>query len=86
MPMVTSTNLGQNLHQTQSLFKKHKKLQAEIVGHRPMIDKTLASGQTLIDQNHPEREKVKLLRNIKILDSYKLIIEEKLNLVSGLYN
>ena len=58
LPQASSTSLGQNLHQTQSLYKKHKKLEAEIVGHQPMIDKTLASGQSLIDQIHPERKKV----------------------------
>lgn len=59
LPQASSTTLGQNLHQAQTLHKKHKKLEAEIVGHQPMIDKTLASGQTLIDQVHPEKKKVK---------------------------
>ena len=59
MPQASSTMLGQNLHQTQSLHKKHKKLEAEITGHQPMIDRTLAFGQTLIDQSHPEKNKVK---------------------------
>lgn len=58
IPLATSTALGQNLYQTQSLHKKHKKLDAEILGHQPMIDKTMASGQNLIDQAHPERKKV----------------------------
>lgn len=58
LPQASSTTLGQNLHQAQTLHKKHKKLEAEIAGHQPMIDKTLASGQTLIDQAHPERKKV----------------------------
>lgn len=58
LPQASSTTLGQNLHQAQTLHKKHKKLEAEIAGHQPMIDKTLASGQTLIDQAHPEKKKV----------------------------
>ena len=60
LPQASSTIVGQNLHQTQSLHKKHKKFEAEIAGHEPMIDKTLASGQGLIDQLHPERKKVYL--------------------------
>ena len=60
LPQASSTTLGQNLHQAQTLHKKHKKLEAEIAGHQPMIDKTLASGQTLIDQAHPEKKKVKI--------------------------
>ncbi|XP_046434088.1 spectrin beta chain, non-erythrocytic 1 isoform X2 [Neodiprion fabricii] len=58
LPQASSTTLGQNLYQAQSLHKKHKKLEAEIAGHQPMIDKTLASGAALIDQVHPERKKI----------------------------
>ncbi|XP_031782461.2 spectrin beta chain, non-erythrocytic 1 isoform X3 [Nasonia vitripennis] len=58
LPQATSTMMGQNLHQTQSLHKKHKKFEAEVQGHEPMIMKTLASGQGLIDQAHPERKKI----------------------------
>lgn len=58
LPVATLTELGQNLHQAQSLHKKHKKLQIEIDGHEPTIRRTLKSGQVLIEQNHPEKEKV----------------------------
>ncbi|KAK2588759.1 hypothetical protein KPH14_001641 [Odynerus spinipes] len=61
LPQASSTTLGQNLHQAQTLHKKHKKLEAEIAGHRPMIDKTLASGQALIEQAHPEKKKIREL-------------------------
>ena len=57
-PLATSNLLGQNLHQAQSLHKKHKKLEAEIEGHQSMIDKTLASGRALIDQKHPQISEV----------------------------
>lgn len=66
LPQASSTTLGQNLHQAQTLHKKHKKLEAEIAGHQPMIDKTSASGQALIDQAHPEKKKV-IIHTIKIL-------------------
>lgn len=52
------------MHQAQTLHKKHKKLEAEIVGHQPMIDKTLASGQALIDQAHPEKKKIRELCDV----------------------
>lgn len=58
LPLAASEKLGQNLHQAQSLHKKHRKLEAEIVGHQPMIDRTLASGQALIGQAHPETKQV----------------------------
>lgn len=60
-PAATSTEIGQNLHQAQSLFKKHKKLEAEINGHQPMINKALETGNTLVKQNHPEKGKVQTL-------------------------
>lgn len=63
LPLASSETLGQNLHQAQSLHKKHKKLEAEIIGHQPMIDKTLASGDALIQQNHPETKQVEDLCN-----------------------
>lgn len=58
MPLASSDTLGSNLHQAQSMYKKHKKLESEITGHQPMIDRTLASGQTLISEGHPEAEQV----------------------------
>ena len=58
LTLATSEKLGQNLHQAQSLHKKHRKLEAEIVGHQPMIDRTLATGQALIGQAHPETKQV----------------------------
>ncbi|XP_046688428.1 LOW QUALITY PROTEIN: spectrin beta chain-like [Homalodisca vitripennis] len=61
LPMASSETLGQNLHQAQSLHKKHKKLEAEILGHQPMIDKTLASGEALVHQSHPETKQVESL-------------------------
>ena len=63
IPQASSDTLGQNLHQAQNLYKKHKKLEAEIIGHEPDIKKTLDNGQTLIDQHHPESTKVRNLCN-----------------------
>lgn len=54
LPAASSDTMGQNLYQAQSMDKKHKKLQAEIVGHQPVITKALVLGQSLIEQNHPE--------------------------------
>ncbi|XP_058824690.1 spectrin beta chain, non-erythrocytic 1 isoform X6 [Topomyia yanbarensis] len=61
LPAASSEVIGQNLHQAQSLYKKHKKLEAEIEGHQPMINKTLTSAENLINQHHPETAKVKEL-------------------------
>ncbi|XP_063863704.1 spectrin beta chain, non-erythrocytic 2-like isoform X24 [Scylla paramamosain] len=55
MALATSTVLGQNLHEAQTLNKKHIKLKAEIQGHQPQIDKCLAKGKKLCDEHHPEK-------------------------------
>ncbi|XP_045137790.1 spectrin beta chain, non-erythrocytic 1-like isoform X9 [Portunus trituberculatus] len=55
MTLATSTVLGQNLHEAQTLNKKHIKLKAEIQGHQPQIDKCLAKGKKLCDEHHPEK-------------------------------
>nr|CAD7456119.1 unnamed protein product [Timema tahoe] len=61
LPLASSEKLGQNLHQAQSLYKKHRKLEAEIDGHQPMIDRTLASGEVLVQQAHPENKQIESL-------------------------
>ncbi|XP_065083239.1 spectrin beta chain, non-erythrocytic 1 isoform X3 [Ochlerotatus camptorhynchus] len=63
LPAASSEVIGQNLHQAQSLYKKHKKLEAEIEGHQPMINRTLTSAENLINQDHPEKAKVRELCN-----------------------
>ncbi|XP_052120778.1 spectrin beta chain, non-erythrocytic 1 isoform X4 [Frankliniella occidentalis] len=70
MPLAASDTLGSNLHQAQSMYKKHKKLESEITGHQPMIDRTLASGQNLVSEGHPE---VKQIDNLcqQLIDSWK---------------
>ncbi|XP_030753943.1 spectrin beta chain, non-erythrocytic 2 isoform X2 [Sitophilus oryzae] len=61
MPLATSDEVANNLHQAQNLHKKNKKLQAEIVGHQPVIDKVLDIGHKLIKQRHPETSSIKQL-------------------------
>lgn len=61
LPLAASDVLGQNLHQAQNLYKKHKKLEEEISGHQPVINKTIETGHTLSVSNHPERKKVCVL-------------------------
>eukprot|EP00057_Strongylocentrotus_purpuratus_P010375 XP_011664849.1 PREDICTED: spectrin alpha chain, non-erythrocytic 1 [Strongylocentrotus purpuratus] len=51
-PAASSTNYGRDFTSTQSMVKKHQKLEAEISGHQPVIDKDLSTGQHLIDSGH----------------------------------
>lgn len=58
MPQATSTVLGQNLHEAQIFNKKHAKLTAEIQGHQPQINKCLAKGAKLQEEEHPEKKQI----------------------------
>ncbi|CAH0552966.1 unnamed protein product [Brassicogethes aeneus] len=58
LPQASSTEFGKNLHQTQNLHKKHIKLEAEIVGHRPVIRNTLDRGEDLINHKHPNKKNI----------------------------
>ena len=60
-PTARSDTVGQDLHTAQSLDKKHKKLEAELVGHQPVIDNTIDTGRQLIQQKHPKEEEVRIL-------------------------
>ena len=61
-PAARSDTLGQDLHTAQSLDKKHKKLEGELTGHQPAIDHTLATGEKLIEENHPRKEEIQKRR------------------------
>ncbi|XP_076359799.1 spectrin beta chain, non-erythrocytic 5 kst [Tachypleus tridentatus] len=52
LPAASSEDVGQNLIDAQNLYKKHLKLEREIHGHQPIIDKLLACGEALADQKH----------------------------------
>ncbi|XP_031334782.1 spectrin beta chain, non-erythrocytic 1 isoform X2 [Photinus pyralis] len=66
LPLAASESLGQNLYDAQMFYKKHKKLETEIMGHQPVIDKVLAEGETLVDLNHPQKKKIQELCNTLI--------------------
>ncbi|XP_048516488.1 spectrin beta chain, non-erythrocytic 1 isoform X6 [Dendroctonus ponderosae] len=61
MPQATSEDVPNSLHQAESFHKKNKKLQAEIVGHQPVVDKVFELGQSLVNQRHPESGSIKRL-------------------------
>ena len=61
-PAARSETLGQDLHTAQSLDKKHKKLEGELTGHQPAIDNSLATGEKLIQENHPRKEEIEKRR------------------------
>lgn len=51
-PAVTSLDYGKNLIDAQNLHAKHKKLDVELQGHQPMIDRVLAGGNALVKARH----------------------------------
>lgn len=58
MGAAASETVGNDLHAAQGFYKKHKKLLAEIAGHRPSIDRTLERGSELIEEGIPDGDKV----------------------------
>lgn len=73
LPLADSDSLGQNLHQAQNLYKKHKKLEEEIAGHQPVIEKMLETGKGLIDMEHPKSKKVMFIFGFYFLFMNNLI-------------
>nr|XP_002732400.1 PREDICTED: spectrin beta chain, non-erythrocytic 5-like [Saccoglossus kowalevskii] len=58
IPYASSTDYGKTLHAAQQLNKKHQKLEMELTGHQPNIDKVLACGQSLVDADHFAKEDI----------------------------
>ncbi|OCT68556.1 spectrin beta chain, non-erythrocytic 5 [Xenopus laevis] len=58
MPSASSTNYGRSLDAAQSLFQKHKELQAEINAHTQQLQRVLDMGKVLIASNHPESRNI----------------------------
>lgn len=56
---VISTNYGKNLLEAQNLHTKHQKLEVEIQGHQPMIDKVLSHGNELVKGDHFASKSIK---------------------------
>lgn len=75
LPIAKSDTYGQNLHEAQRLFKKHKKLESEIEGHLPNIQKTLKCGTELIKEKHPEKKNIRKLCD-KLNDAWTNIDNE----------
>lgn len=49
---AAACDAAHSLTDAQNLLKKHQKLEREVHGHQALIDKCLANGEALIEQNH----------------------------------
>eukprot|EP00058_Branchiostoma_floridae_P024804 XP_002610294.1 hypothetical protein BRAFLDRAFT_93030 [Branchiostoma floridae] len=58
MPAATSTDYGKSLDAALKLQKKHQKLEVEVTGHQPVIEKVLGEGQDLIEAQHYAVEEI----------------------------
>ncbi|XP_066281028.1 spectrin beta chain, non-erythrocytic 5-like isoform X2 [Branchiostoma lanceolatum] len=58
MPAATSSDYGKSLDAAQKLQKKHQKLEVEVTGHQPVIEKVLGEGQDLIEAQHYAVEEI----------------------------
>ncbi|KAF9407356.1 hypothetical protein HW555_012597, partial [Spodoptera exigua] len=58
---ASSEVMPTDLHAAQSAQKKHAKLKAELLGRRPLIERVIAHGTALVEEGHPQREKIESL-------------------------
>lgn len=58
---ASSEVMPTDLHAAQSAQKKHAKLKAELLGRRPLIERVIAHGNKLVEEGHPQREKIESL-------------------------
>jgi len=82
---AASSETAQSLTDAQNLLKKHQKLEREVSGHQSQIDKSLAAGEALIEQDHFSKgsvaEKCKELKDAwKKLNETLLLKRKRLEL------
>jgi spectrin beta len=56
MPQATGTDYGNSLLGVQMLQKKNKSLRNEVEGHNPCIQNVVDTGETLIQEGHPNSD------------------------------
>ncbi|XP_048733527.1 spectrin alpha chain, non-erythrocytic 1-like isoform X2 [Ostrea edulis] len=59
LPAAASADYGKSLVDAQNFQKKHQKLDLEIHGHQPIVERVLATGDKLIDQKHYNGKQIK---------------------------
>ncbi|KAJ8309236.1 hypothetical protein KUTeg_014110 [Tegillarca granosa] len=59
LPAAASTDYGKSLVDAQNLHKKHQKLELEIQGHQPIVEKVGNRGEKLIDEKHVNSKAIK---------------------------
>ncbi|XP_059044966.1 spectrin alpha chain, non-erythrocytic 1 [Achroia grisella] len=55
---ASSEAMPGDLHAAQSAQKKHSKLRNELLGRRPLIERVIAQGRALIEEKHPQAQKI----------------------------
>ncbi|KAK3092932.1 hypothetical protein FSP39_009051 [Pinctada imbricata] len=56
---ASSSEYGKSLVDAQNLHKKHQKLQIEMSGHQPIVEKVVGTGEKLMDQKHFNSKQIK---------------------------
>ncbi|XP_038072907.1 spectrin beta chain, non-erythrocytic 1-like isoform X2 [Patiria miniata] len=59
MPLATSNDIGNSLQAVQTLQKKNNSLRTEIDGHELRITELCGRANTVIEEGHPQSEKIK---------------------------
>ncbi|KAL0808290.1 hypothetical protein ABMA28_012785 [Loxostege sticticalis] len=58
---ASSETMPGDLHAAQSALKKHSKLVGELAGRRPLIERVIQQGRGLVEEKHPQAEKISSL-------------------------
>ncbi|XP_052769142.1 spectrin beta chain, non-erythrocytic 2-like isoform X1 [Mya arenaria] len=59
LPAASATDFGKSLTDAQNLQKKQQKLDLEIQGHQPIIDKVQGRGDKLMEERHVNAKQIK---------------------------
>ncbi|KAJ8045597.1 Spectrin beta chain, non-erythrocytic 1 [Holothuria leucospilota] len=52
LPVVTSTEKGKDFRSAQSLLKKFEKLKSDLITHKPLVNKCVTQGKSLVGESH----------------------------------
>ena len=75
LPGATSIDYGRTLVDTINLHAKHKKLEMELQGHQPQVDKVLSTGSGLVKAKHFASHEIKA-RSDELSSAWRNLLQE----------
>ena len=74
MPQATSTDIGNSLQAVQTLQKKNNSLKVEIDGHEVRITELCNRASAIVDEGHPQGDKIKQAVN-ELQDMWQQLLD-----------